>query len=67
MINKKSSGGEWYNEIIEAASLVDKRYPVKENRERQMRFARFSKRWASPITTDITSRTIVAFQGQILC
>jgi prolyl-tRNA synthetase len=29
MINKKSSGGEWYNEIIEAASLVDKRYPVK--------------------------------------
>ncbi|MCL4452354.1 MAG: proline--tRNA ligase [Candidatus Thermoplasmatota archaeon] len=29
MINKKNTGGEWYNEIIEAASLVDKRYPVK--------------------------------------
>lgn len=29
MINKKSSGSEWYNEIIETASLVDKRYPVK--------------------------------------
>ncbi|EQD50406.1 prolyl-tRNA synthetase, partial [mine drainage metagenome] len=25
----KSSGSEWYNEIIETASLVDKRYPVK--------------------------------------
>ncbi len=29
MINKKSDSSEWYNEIIEAAEIVDKRYPVK--------------------------------------
>lgn len=29
MLNSKSNPSEWYNEIIETAELVDKRYPVK--------------------------------------